>query len=53
MPYSSQYATCAGREIHYTEWGAQNPPRSSPGTAWPAPAATWTNWPSIFPAVIA
>jgi pimeloyl-ACP methyl ester carboxylesterase len=24
MPYSSQYATCAGREIHYTEWGAQH-----------------------------
>ena len=24
MPYSSQYATCAGREIHYTEWGSQN-----------------------------
>jgi pimeloyl-ACP methyl ester carboxylesterase len=25
MPYSSRYATCAGREIHYTEWGAQHP----------------------------
>jgi pimeloyl-ACP methyl ester carboxylesterase len=24
MPYSSHYATCAGREIHYTEWGAQH-----------------------------
>ncbi len=24
MPSSSHYATCAGREIHYTEWGAQN-----------------------------
>ena len=24
MPYSSQYATCAGREIHYTEWGSQH-----------------------------
>jgi pimeloyl-ACP methyl ester carboxylesterase len=24
MPYSSCYATCAGREIHYTEWGAQH-----------------------------
>jgi pimeloyl-ACP methyl ester carboxylesterase len=24
MPYSSRYATCAGREIHYTEWGAQH-----------------------------
>jgi pimeloyl-ACP methyl ester carboxylesterase len=22
MPFSSNYATCAGREIHYTEWGA-------------------------------
>jgi pimeloyl-ACP methyl ester carboxylesterase len=26
MQYSSGYATCAGREIHYTEWGAQNRP---------------------------
>jgi len=26
MPSSSRYATCAGREIHYTEWGAQNSP---------------------------
>jgi pimeloyl-ACP methyl ester carboxylesterase len=24
MPYSSHYATCAGREIHYTEWGSQH-----------------------------
>jgi len=24
MKYSSRYATCAGREIHYTEWGAQH-----------------------------
>ena len=24
MPYASRYATCAGREIHYTEWGAQH-----------------------------
>jgi pimeloyl-ACP methyl ester carboxylesterase len=24
VPYDSRYATCAGREIHYTEWGAQN-----------------------------
>jgi pimeloyl-ACP methyl ester carboxylesterase len=24
MPFSSHYVTCAGREIHYTEWGAQN-----------------------------
>ncbi|MBC5783036.1 alpha/beta hydrolase [Ramlibacter sp. USB13] len=24
MPSSSNYATCAGREIHYTEWGAQH-----------------------------
>ena len=23
MDYSSGYATCAGREIHYVEWGAQ------------------------------
>ena len=24
MPFSSNYATCAGREIHYTEWGSQH-----------------------------
>ena len=24
MPHSSCYLTCAGREIHYTEWGAQH-----------------------------
>ena len=24
MPHSSGYATCAGREIHYTEWGSQH-----------------------------
>jgi pimeloyl-ACP methyl ester carboxylesterase len=24
MPMSSHYASCAGREIHYTEWGAQH-----------------------------
>src|SRR6478609_9136860 len=24
MPARSNYATCAGREIHYTEWGAQH-----------------------------
>jgi pimeloyl-ACP methyl ester carboxylesterase len=24
MPFCSRYATCAGREIHYTEWGAQH-----------------------------
>ena len=23
--YSSNYVSCAGREIHYTEWGAANP----------------------------
>ncbi|MBG9387470.1 alpha/beta fold hydrolase [Caenimonas aquaedulcis] len=26
MPYESRYATCAGREIHFTEWGARNGP---------------------------
>jgi pimeloyl-ACP methyl ester carboxylesterase len=26
MKYSSRYTTCAGREIHYTEWGAQHAP---------------------------
>ena len=24
MPFGSKYVTCAGREIHYTEWGAQH-----------------------------
>ncbi len=24
MPMTSNYLTCAGREIHYTEWGAQH-----------------------------
>jgi pimeloyl-ACP methyl ester carboxylesterase len=24
MPFQSKYATCAGREIHYTEWGPQH-----------------------------
>lgn len=24
MNYSSHYATCAGREIHFTEWGSQH-----------------------------
>ena len=24
MPFTSNYATCAGREIHYTEWGAEH-----------------------------
>ncbi len=24
MPMSSNYVTCAGREIHYTEWGSQH-----------------------------
>jgi pimeloyl-ACP methyl ester carboxylesterase len=24
MTYASRYATCAGREIHFTEWGAQH-----------------------------
>ena len=26
MSFSSNYVTCAGREIHYTEWGAQHGP---------------------------
>ena len=26
MAFSSNYVTCAGREIHYTEWGAGNGP---------------------------
>lgn len=24
MPFTSHYLTCAGREIHYTEWGAEH-----------------------------
>ncbi|MGV3573446.1 MAG: alpha/beta fold hydrolase [Ramlibacter sp.] len=26
MAFTSNYVTCAGREIHYTEWGGQNAP---------------------------
>lgn len=26
MQYSSNYVTCAGREIHFTEWGARHAP---------------------------
>lgn len=26
MPFSSNYVTCAGREIHFTEWGAGHRP---------------------------
>jgi pimeloyl-ACP methyl ester carboxylesterase len=26
MSYSSRYATCAGRELHYTEWGSPHSP---------------------------
>ena len=24
MPYTSHYLQCEGRELHYTEWGAQH-----------------------------
>ena len=24
IPFTSNYLTCAGREIHYSEWGAQH-----------------------------
>lgn len=44
MTPSSHYAQLAGREIHWLDWGPANAPSSSPGTAWRAPAATWTNW---------
>ena len=37
MNYSSGYARCAGREIHYTEWG----PRDGPAlVAWHGLART-------------
>ncbi|MBA2674334.1 alpha/beta hydrolase [Ramlibacter sp.] len=26
MPFTSNYVTCAGREMHYTEWGSPNAP---------------------------
>ena len=26
MPFTSHYLTCAGREIHYTQWGVANAP---------------------------
>jgi pimeloyl-ACP methyl ester carboxylesterase len=25
MHFTSNYATCAGREIHFTEWGSEHP----------------------------
>ena len=37
MKYSSRYATCAGREIHYTEWGSEH---SSTVIAWHGLART-------------
>jgi hypothetical protein len=46
----SRYAQLAGREIHWHRNGARPMRRwSSPGTAWRAPAATWTNWRSTSP----
>src|SRR3954462_12744302 len=35
MAFSSNYVTCAGREIHFTEWGGQNRPTviAGPGLA--------------------
>jgi pimeloyl-ACP methyl ester carboxylesterase len=37
MSYRSQYITCAGRELHYTEWGA---PRAPVVIAWHGLART-------------
>ncbi len=37
MSYSSNYVTCAGREIHYTEWGA---PQARTVIAWHGLART-------------
>lgn len=37
MQHTSEYLTCAGREIHYTEWGAQH---SSTVIAWHGLART-------------
>ena len=41
MTFTSNYITCAGLEIHYTDWG-----KADKGTviAWPAQTATWTSW---------
>ena len=41
MTFTSNYISCAGLEIHYTDWG-----KADKGTviAWPAQAATWTSW---------
>ena len=42
MSFTSNYVSCAGREIHYTEWGAQH---KSVMVAWPVPGETWTSSP--------
>jgi len=35
MPYTSNYLTCAGRDIHYLDWPAEP---LAPGSAWPGDA---------------
>ena len=40
MNVSSHYVTCAGRELHYTEWGAEHGPHAETVIAWHGLART-------------
>jgi pimeloyl-ACP methyl ester carboxylesterase len=40
MSFTSHYLSCAGREIHYTEWGAAPGPRRGTVVAWHGLART-------------
>ena len=40
MSFSSRYITCAGREIHYTEWGTQHNKTAKTVIAWHGLART-------------
>jgi pimeloyl-ACP methyl ester carboxylesterase len=40
MSFSSHYITCAGREIHYTEWGAEHGKTAKTVIAWHGLART-------------
>lgn len=57
MPgFTSNFVNCAGRERHYTEWGAEHGFGAETViacTAWRAPGATWTTWPRSSRSVIA
>ena len=40
MSFSSHYITCAGREIHFTEWGAEHTQTAKTVVAWHGLART-------------